>query len=57
MSRSVIILAIWLVFVGAVWATWVEISPHDLGVLTVVIGLVVLFIEIFSHYGPWRRAA
>lgn len=56
MSISVIILALWTVFLGAVWATWVEIKQHDLGVLAVVVGLVVLAIEIFSHWQPWRRA-
>lgn len=56
MSISVIIIAIWMVFLGAVWATWIAITPHNLGVLTIIVGLVVLFIEIFTHWQPWRRA-
>ena len=55
MSISVIILALWVLFVGAVWATWISISSHNLGVLSVVVGLVVLFIEIFTHWQPWVR--
>lgn len=54
MSISIIVLAIWAVFLGAVWALWVGISSHNLGILTVVVGLVVLFIEIFTHWQPWR---
>lgn len=56
MSISVIILAIWAVFLGAVWATWVTITSHNLGLLTVIVGLVVLAIEIFTHWQPWKRA-
>lgn len=56
MSISVIILAAWVLFVGAVWAAWISISQHNLGVLTVIVGLVVLAIEIFTHWHPWQRA-
>lgn len=59
MSISVIILALWVVFVGAVWASLggLSLTPHGLGILSVIVGLVVLVIEIFTHYGPWKRAA
>lgn len=55
MSISVIILALWVVFVGSVWATWVTLTSHNLGVLSVIVGVVVLVIEIFTHYKPWVR--
>lgn len=55
MSISVVIIAIWMLFVGAVWDTWITINQHDFGVLTVIIGIVVLVIEIFTHHGPWKR--
>lgn len=55
MKISVIILALWVVFLGSVWATWITITQHDLGVLSVIVGLVVLFLEIFTNWQPWKR--
>lgn len=53
---SVIILVLWVVFLGAVWGTWVAISPHNLGILSVVVGVIVLLVELFTVWHPWRRA-
>lgn len=55
MSISVIIIAAWMVFLGAVWATWITVSSHDLGVLTLIIGLIILFIEIFTGWQTRRK--
>jgi hypothetical protein len=52
---TVILIAIWMVFVGAVWAGWVSTSGHTLGILTVIVGLVVVFFEVAWPY--WRRRA
>lgn len=52
---SIIILGLWVVFFGAVQATWLTITPHNFGVLSVIVGLVVLFIEIFTVWQPWKR--
>lgn len=55
MSIPTVILALWVIFVGAVWATWITITPHNLGVLSVVVGIIVLVIEILNYHGPWKR--
>jgi hypothetical protein len=54
---SIIILAALSVFNGAVWASagGLTLSPHGLGVFNIIVGLVVLVIEVFTHWGPWRR--
>jgi hypothetical protein len=54
---SVIILGALAVFNGAVWASagGLTLSTHGLGVFNIIVGLVVLVIEIFTHWGPWRR--
>lgn len=51
---SVIILALWVIFVGAISATWISVSPHNLGILSVVVGIVVIGIELFVWH-PWRH--
>jgi hypothetical protein len=47
MSFAIILIAAWMLFVGAVWADWISTSPHTLGVLTIIVALVVLIIEVF----------
>lgn len=54
-KASIIILALWVVFLGAVWATWISISAHNLGVLSIIVGVVVLLVELFTVWQPWRR--
>jgi hypothetical protein len=58
MRVSVVILALWAIFIGAVWATWITVSAHNLGILSVVIGVVILLIELFvpSWWSvDWRK--
>lgn len=55
MKLSVIILSFWVIFVGAVWATWITVTAHNLGVLSVVVGIVVIAIEVFTHWHPWVK--
>jgi len=48
---SIVLLAVWLMLFGALWATWVTMSVHAFGVLTFVIGLAILVIG----FVVWRR--
>lgn len=50
-TLSVVLLSVWLGLVGAVWATWVTITQHNLGVVTFVVGLAILLIELYF----WNR--
>lgn len=52
---SAILLALLFIFIGAVWATWITVSAHNLGVLSVIVGLVVIVIELWV-WQPWVRA-
>lgn len=51
-TLSVVLLSVWLMLLGAVWATWITITPHNLGVLTFIVGLAILLIELYF----WGRA-
>lgn len=55
MKISIIILALLTVFVGAVGVTWITMSTKNLGVLELIVGLFVLFIEIFTNWQPWKK--
>lgn len=46
MSISLVIVGVWLIFLGSVWANWLSISAHSLGVLTVIVGIVILLLEV-----------
>lgn len=54
MKISILILALYIVFLGAAWATWITISQHNLGVLPIVVGLVAITVELFTHWQPWK---
>ncbi len=42
MSISNLLLAIWLILVGATWLTWLSIDAKALGLLGVITGIVML---------------
>lgn len=42
MSISNLLLAVWLVLVGATWLTWLSIDAKALGLLAVITGIVML---------------
>ena len=46
---SVIILSVWLLLFGATSATWIGISAHNFGVVTFVIGIIILVVEFFLY--------
>lgn len=52
---SIVLLGLWVVFVGAVLANWLTVTAHNLGVLSVIVGLVVVLIEVFTVWHPWVR--
>lgn len=56
-TLSVILLAVWLCIFGAIDATWINMSVHDFGVLTFIVGLVILVIEFYYGTGEthWFR--
>lgn len=37
--------------IGASWATWLTITAHNLGILTFIVGAVILAIELYF----WNR--
>ena len=47
---SVILLAVWLMLFGAIEATWITMQGHSFGVLTFIVGIVILIVEFFV----WR---
>jgi len=48
-TLSVILLAVWLCIFGAINATWISMSVHNFGILTFIVGLVILVIEFFFY--------
>lgn len=42
MNISNLLLAIWLILVGATWLTWLSIDPKFLGLLGFITGIVIL---------------
>lgn len=40
MSVASLLLAIWLILVGATWLTWLSIDPKALGLLAFITGIV-----------------
>lgn len=42
MSIANLLLAIWLILVGATWLTWVSIDQKFLGLLGFIVGIVIL---------------
>jgi hypothetical protein len=48
-TLSVVLLSVWLCIFGATQATWITMQPHTFGVLTFVIGLVILIVEFFFY--------
>lgn len=42
MSISNLLLALWLILVGATWLTWITVDNKVLGLLGFIVGLVIL---------------
>lgn len=42
MNISTLLLAIWLILVGATWLTWISIDLKFLGLLGFIVGIVIL---------------
>ncbi len=48
-TLSVVLLGVWLLLFGAIEATWVSMSAHNFGVVTFVVGVVILLVEFFFY--------
>lgn len=46
MSLSSILLALWLILVGATWLTWITVATTTLGLLGFIVGIVILIDSI-----------
>lgn len=49
-SLSIVLLSVWLMLFGAIQATWLTMAAHDFGVVTFIVGIVVLVVEFYA----WR---
>lgn len=54
-TLSVILLAVWLCLFGAISATWITMQAHSFGVLTFIVGIVILIIEFFFYVSDERN--
>ena len=46
---SVVLLTVWGMILGAIWAAWVSMPGHTLGVFTFIIFLAILLLELFFY--------
>ena len=46
---SIVLLVVWLILFGAIQATWVTMSAHNFGVLSVIFGIVILLNEFYVY--------
>jgi putative effector of murein hydrolase LrgA (UPF0299 family) len=44
---SVVLLTVWLIIFGAINATWITMSTHNFGILTIIVGLAILLLELY----------
>jgi len=51
---SIVLIAAWLILYGAISATWLTISAHNFGVLSVIFGIVILVVEFLVWRGEPR---
>ena len=48
-TLSVVLLSIWLMLSGAIQVSWITMSAHNFGVVTFLVGLVILIVEFFFY--------
>jgi hypothetical protein len=48
-TLSIVLLTVWIMITGAISAAWITMLPHTYGVLTFIIGLVILLVELWFY--------